>query len=421
MLDERLSWNENPTLPRVDVRSLPFFAAYLEHRVRGEPKDGNPVLVCIRQVAERLTYQEEDTSRYITHLCTLVATGNSNHISPSNRPWKYISEQDFEDHVLAAAVYMDHLSDVERWGARHAYSPLFGSCFNLAIQYGSEQMVELYLRGRYVPNRCNALKFAARHGRADLIRFIFNYRIEKTPWTFDKNLRIKYEQTVLLGALSTPKPEIWDYIMEIHREYSVPIDPSLNWLSFRTACKLGRTDMVRHLVRRFGITAPRYGRLVILDVAQCGHVDIVKVLLDSGNHIPDDTVRMAASNGHTATVRLLLTYGANFTGALVAAAEGGYFDVVKLLIEHGADSNENNSRVRTLGCDSNKVNRIENPRNTNEKPLSAVAYAILAENERMLHYLLSHGASLPQGEMRDECVRRAKSRGIESMLALLDP
>jgi ankyrin repeat protein len=48
----------------------------------------------------------------------------------------------------------------------------------------------------------------------------------------------------------------------------------------------------------------------------------------------------AASNGHLETTRTLLSRKTIITGALVAAARGGYGDVVKLLLDHGADANE---------------------------------------------------------------------------------
>jgi ankyrin repeat protein len=442
MLDAKLSRSEEVAYNMMVERRLPpFLAAYLEHRVRGEPKDGNPFLVCIRRVAERLTH-EEDTNRYIMHLCTLIATSIyiEDHLLAMFRfriAREPISGQEFEDNVHAAAVYMGHLFHVERCGARHARSLIFGSSFELAVQYGSEEMVELHLRGSYVSNRCNAFEYAARHGRADLIRFIFNYRTETTPWKFDENLQIKYEQKVLDRALKTSNPEVWDYLMEIHREYKLPISKFAALENFKKACSLGWTDMAHHLLSRCETFGPDdYQEMLVSRAVEGGHVDIVKLLLDSSIKVPRDAVRNAAAEGHIAIVQLLLTYGYDLTGALVAAARGGFFDIVKLLMENGADSNEghrqadSNCHCHIIGecffssvglCESDKGDDSRDVKYPSFMPLSAVSYAILAEDERMFHYLLSHGASLPEGRVRDGCVARAKERGIESMLALLDP
>jgi hypothetical protein len=137
MLDEPLSLHSN--MP-------PFIAAYLEHRIIREPDDGNPGLVCIRQVAERLTHDQETRCRYIVYLCALAVPNIKSIFVPNQTNHKTIGPGAFKDHVQAAAVYMNHISDIERWEAPVASSSLFGSCAQLAATSGSTEMVELYLR-----------------------------------------------------------------------------------------------------------------------------------------------------------------------------------------------------------------------------------------------------------------------------------
>ncbi len=77
--------------------------------------------------------------------------------------------------------------------------------------------------------------------------------------------------------------------------------------------------------------------------ARRGHVDIVRLLLDAGaDHA--GAVEAASCGGHLEVARLLLEAGASGddcdeegTSALISAAYAGFFDMVRLLVEHGAD------------------------------------------------------------------------------------
>jgi len=83
------------------------------------------------------------------------------------------------------------------------------------------------------------------------------------------------------------------------------------------------------------------------------------------------------------------------TKLLANIERGPYLDVVRLLLDAGVDVNE------SIGKDS---------------PLAG---AIAAEHTALFEFLLERGADLRSPGTAEECVRRAKKDGLESMLLLL--
>ena len=75
-----------------------------------------------------------------------------------------------------------------------------------------------------------------------------------------------------------------------------------------------------------------------------GHTEIVKLLLEAGADVHaknDGPLRLASENGHTEVVKLLLDAGTNFHAdnkALRWARRKGHTEVVKLLKAHIADA-----------------------------------------------------------------------------------
>ena len=77
-----------------------------------------------------------------------------------------------------------------------------------------------------------------------------------------------------------------------------------------------------------------------------GYLEIVKYLLEQGANLhlqreDEDALQMAAENGHLEIVKYLLEQGANLhaadNGALRWTARNGHLEVVKHLLEQGAD------------------------------------------------------------------------------------
>jgi hypothetical protein len=119
------------------------------------------------------------------------------------------------------------------------------------------------------------------------------------------------------------------------------------------AAKDGDLPAVQNLLTNDAlVNAKNYGATALWMAAEEGHTEIVRLLLERGadantkEDISGFTALMSASvNGHTEIVALLLEKGAdlnakatsNGTTALIMAAEEGHMEVVKLLLSKNAD------------------------------------------------------------------------------------
>lgn len=120
------------------------------------------------------------------------------------------------------------------------------------------------------------------------------------------------------------------------------------------AVKNGNLDEVKSVLNspeaNINDVDSNYGKTALMYAAKSGRKDIVKLLLDKGadpNIVAwgDETaLRNAVKNGHKDIIKLLLDTNAEFKkrsmgGALVEAAQQGHKDIVELLINKGADPN----------------------------------------------------------------------------------
>jgi ankyrin repeat protein len=80
---------------------------------------------------------------------------------------------------------------------------------------------------------------------------------------------------------------------------------------------------------------------------------------------------------------------------LLKAAEGGYIEIVRLLLDSGVDPNE------TVG--------LANP----------LASAIAKEHTALFSLLIEREVDLNTDRVAKECVKRARKDGLDSMLLLL--
>ena len=83
-----------------------------------------------------------------------------------------------------------------------------------------------------------------------------------------------------------------------------------------------------------------------------GNTEIVKLLIEAGADVTADgnyAIRWASRNGHEEIVKLLIEAGADVTAennyAIAWASRNGHKEIVKLLIEYGADVTTNYCEV----------------------------------------------------------------------------
>jgi ankyrin repeat protein len=93
-------------------------------------------------------------------------------------------------------------------------------------------------------------------------------------------------------------------------------------------------------------TNERHINMAFLIASKKGNLEIVRLLLENGADVHvenDDALRLASQEGHLEMVRLLLEKGVNVNAkyghALRAASAAGHLEIVKLLIENGAKVN----------------------------------------------------------------------------------
>ena len=77
----------------------------------------------------------------------------------------------------------------------------------------------------------------------------------------------------------------------------------------------------------------------LLGAARGGHLDIVKLMLEKGADNKYNWAMLNAANGgHIDIVKFILEKGANnYNHTMVCAANGGHIDIVKLMLEKGAN------------------------------------------------------------------------------------
>lgn len=129
--------------------------------------------------------------------------------------------------------------------------------------------------------------------------------------------------------------------------------------------------------------------------------------------VDDSKTALAAAaegKGSIEMAALLLEYGAllNGSGALVLAAEAGRLDLVKFLLERGADIDE-------IGLEDHADDR-----ETAEMG-SALHKAVTEGHVDVVTFLLDHGANINLQDYRGRTpLKRAEERGDETWIRLLE-
>ncbi|KAJ7274632.1 ankyrin repeat-containing domain protein [Mycena rebaudengoi] len=133
------------------------------------------------------------------------------------------------------------------------------------------------------------------------------------------------------------------------------------------------------------INAPgrTYSRNALQAAASEGHTEIVRLLIENGADVntpgPEfdvygSALETAASGGHLDTLVLLLESGAEFGSALTAAAERGHLEIVRLLVKMGGDINAGWDKSALLAACEGGYTEIFNFLLENHPDINAVSY-----------------------------------------------
>lgn len=259
------------------------------------------------------------------------------------------------------------------------------------------------------------VKFAAKAGRIETVRFLCNFRSEEWPWPFEGDIKAmrRYLRDILMGIWN---PQVWDFIDNLlvsHGSHSALSDMLEHKLS--TCARVNYLNMAVHLVGLGPDTEEPPSWFLggvytsaIGYAAMRGCLPLVELLLDKGAN-SEHNLATAVVYGRAKLLNVLLGRGIKTSDAMVGSRQspepaqllsnfkfGPYLDVVRLLLDAGVDVNGSIGK---------------------ESPL---AWAIAAEHTALFKFLLERGANLHSPGTAEECVRRAKQDGLESMLSLLE-
>lgn len=168
---------------------------------------------------------------------------------------------------------------------------------------------------------------------------------------FDKGADVNSQEGT---AIKTAAQNGHFYIVEflIKNGANVGLDVALG-----QACRRGHLDIVKILLKN-GV---KYSKLILQIAVTGGYFDIVKFLVDnkiavindSSNEYGTSALDIACREGHLEIVKYLIANGAELERsyhALFVAVQYGYFDIVRELIEHGSDIHAVSDKPLRMAC-----------------------------------------------------------------------
>ena len=157
----------------------------------------------------------------------------------------------------------------------------------------------------------------------------------------------------------------------------------------------GYINILKILIDKgFDINLENYN--ILNDAVKYGHFDFVKLLLEIGITAYSEFIT-ACQKGHYRIVKLLMEHGVDLHNlgneALVMASTNGHTDIVKLLIENGVDIHIKNY-MNLDDTDNNFINEIHtytNIKDFSEAPLFSSVYFGHVD---VVKVLIEHGADI---------------------------
>jgi len=212
------------------------------------------------------------------------------------------------------------------------------------------------------------------------------------------------------------------------------------------AASAGHTDIVRLLIAHGADVNAQSssGNTPLMYACAGGHEEVVRVLLEAGANVEDHNenghtpLMEAASAGHCAVAKILLEFGAGINthsnefkeSALTLACYKGHLEMVRFLLEAGADQEHKTDEMHTALMEASMDGHVEvarllldsgaqvnMPADSFESPLTLAACGGHVE---LAMLLLERGANIE--EVNDEGytpLMEASREGHEEMVALL--
>jgi ankyrin repeat protein len=100
----------------------------------------------------------------------------------------------------------------------------------------------------------------------------------------------------------------------------------------------------------------------LVKYSQSGNLEIVKYLVEHGADVhagDDEALHLSSNNGHLEIVEYLVEHGADINVALFASSEHGHLHIVKYLVEHGADVHAGDDEALHLSSNNGHLEIVE--------------------------------------------------------------
>ena len=246
----------------------------------------------------------------------------------------------------------------------------------------------------------SALILASENGHTGIVKLLLQcganvYHKNSSGWT------------ALMKASETgdSKLEIIDLLLA--HDAQVDLQSNEGYTALMVAAQNGQAKVATKLVREYGasvgLTEQKHSsRTALMEASESGSIDIVKLLLDHGADDLGWALVLAILNKHNDITDLLLEHGAQVNDKnwslfldqppLVAAVEKRDTDVVKLLLEHGAKQGTGH----------------------------AIIDAIFNKNAEIIHTILSeHGAQVDEMDWPCHLLVKAVETGDADIVKML--
>lgn len=211
------------------------------------------------------------------------------------------------------------------------------------------------------------LYWACRRGHMNMVQKLCEASADVNYQQFPES----HPLTALHGAVKSGNSEITAYLLNHHAEINAPNETYGSPLY--VAAENGYHAIVQQLLVRKA-DANLHGGIEVtaLNAAVCnGDLEIVKLLVGNGAELnpsveyeDGNALGAACSYGHAEIAEYLLQQGCDFTkkdsegsSPLEAAAEGGYADIVKLLLQYDKDP-ESHERALVKAAENGEVDVV---------------------------------------------------------------